>query len=298
MSDDLAVMRDDPGNAKAAPEIVIEPIAGADRKRRAEIEAAIRGLPILPEEEWQVRHTVDELCLRAAIYAASQRNGRVPPPIRPATRQMMIKELEEFERRAFDLAEKIERGDGSKRARERLKRAREKLARLIGGLHGPTIEALDGVPVQGRAILGVKHRSPMKLEDPLVLRALARAARIEADKARAVPDKAENADQLEELFAMVRGLRRLEPDGPRYAGGVGRPPNRQVHAIADLITEAYALTGEETTFSQGKRLNQDAVRGPFIEFASTIFAIMGIRHDALRYVSVAAFARRGRGRKR
>ncbi len=167
-------------------------------QRRAEIEAAIRDLPIFPENEWQVRLIVDELCLRADIIAASKGDGRAPPHFRPATRQMTMNELRQLRRRFFDLARKVERGGvKTKRARERLKRAREQLARLIEGLHAPTIEALNDAPalmVGGRPRLAVirhiEKRLPKKpLEDSdlsaLGLRyrsAVARAAEIQCQR--------------------------------------------------------------------------------------------------------------------
>jgi hypothetical protein len=277
---------------------------------RAEIEAAIRGLPIVPEEEWQVPFLVRELCLRAANFSASKGDGRGPPHSRPATRQMTLKELEKLERQCFDIAQKIERGIKTKLAREQTKRAREKLVGLIEGLHAPTIEALDRTPglrVGGGPIHPganyFENRLPKKLlEEPglsaLELRScgeLARAA-IKTEKGRDIAEKAESGDPL---LAMFPDLRRLLPKGPQYAEHVGRLPNRQLQAIANLITKAYFdLTGREPTFSQGTPgLDEDGVHGPFIKFARKMFAIMGIDHDPLRYVSVAAFALRGRGRK-
>jgi len=272
----------------------------SERKRHAEIEAAIRGLPILPEEEWQVRHIIDELCLRAAILSAPKGDGRAPPHPRPATRQMTLKELRELERRMFDLARKLERGVRTKRTQEPLNRARERLARLVEGLHAPTLEALRCAPAFAD-INYFEDRLPNKLlADGSDLSALemrywgklAHLAGIEAVKAQAVAAQVASGDPLNDVFAMVPSLLRLQADEPRY-DDVGRPPNRQVHAIADLIVEAYALAGQEPTFWQGNR----RPAGPFIEFAREIFGIMGIRRDPLRYVSVAAFARRGRGRK-
>lgn len=305
-------MRDDTEkeNAEAAPATVIEP------RLRAEIEAAILALPILPKEEWQVRHIVDDLCLRAAILSASKGDGRVTPHFRPATRQTTLKELNELERQMSGLARKLERGVRTKRARERFNRARERLARLVKGLHAPTTVALSCAPalmVGGRPILAdinyFENQLPNKLlADGSDLSALemrywgklARLAGIEAAKAQAVADEAASDDPIDDVFVMFPSLVRLQPDEPRYADDApGRPPNQQVHAIARLICSAYQqLTGHEPIFGHGKS-GPDApnVHGPFIDFSREVFAIMGIPHDALRYVSVAAYARRGRGRK-
>jgi hypothetical protein len=67
------------------------------------------------------------------------------------------------------------------------------------------------------------------------------------------------------------------------------------------LTKAYAdLTGRQPTFTHhgAGTKDKDAVSGPYIDFARDMFAMLGIGRDALSYVAKAAYARRGKGRKK
>jgi len=118
-------------------------------RKYSDIEAAVRRLPILHEQTYYATYLVDYLALMGIILDETGGDGTVPFHLRPATPEMIKKELGKLEKRANDLAGKIERGG-------RTKRAREQLARHIRKLRGPTITALsdvDAVVYGGQQIL-------------------------------------------------------------------------------------------------------------------------------------------------
>ena len=116
-----------------------------DYRNYSDIEAAVRRLPILPEQTYYVLHLVDDLAVRGIIIDEMGGDGTVPSRFRPATDGMVKKELGELERCANDLANKIESGG-------RTKRAREQLAQHIREMRGPTIMALSDAPAFPTAV--------------------------------------------------------------------------------------------------------------------------------------------------
>jgi hypothetical protein len=83
-----------------------------DAAVRKLIDAAVRKLPIIPEQVWKARELVDYLMRMWLLIAEKGSNLHFPPNWRPATKPTVIKELIELERRASELANKIDKGAG------------------------------------------------------------------------------------------------------------------------------------------------------------------------------------------
>lgn len=97
----------------------------------AKIKSILCGLPLLDQQVWSIDHIARELCLRGAILSASGGDGKVLPKLRHASTATVRKQLTEFRSRTASLAEKIERGGRSVRAREQLAKLVELVERYI-----------------------------------------------------------------------------------------------------------------------------------------------------------------------
>jgi len=238
--------------------------------RYSEIDAAVRRLPILPEELWGVGNVVDELALRAMINDGG--DGTVPAHFLPATAKMVAKQLAELERRADDLAQKIEKKGGAKRARQQL-------ARHIRELNGPTLTAMSDVqPIDG-ALPDVRYfltRLPEKLDagEGITSAELRYWARIAKEAIAVIPKNA--------------------------ASDVGRRPDRRAQIVANtLAREYFNLTGKEPKFvTRSCEDSEGKVEGEFLDFVGEIFKLLNIERNPIRYASVAAYRLRGKGRKK
>ncbi len=187
---------------------------------------------------------------------------------------MVKKELGELEKRANDLANKIERGG-------RTKRAREQLAQHIREMRGPTITALSDAPA-------VVNGGQQVLADTWYFKT-------------GLPEKLDADEEITsaelKFWALIAKLAKDVPLKPR---NVGRLPDRRTHNVAYALALGFLnLTGNEPTFSTvaGKE-DEGTVYGPFLDFVQEIFQILNIKREALSYASVAAFKLRGRGRKK
>jgi hypothetical protein len=240
----------------------------AVQKLRVPIEAAVRSLRILPGQRWRVRRIVNELCWRGALYAETGGGWMCGPHMRPATREMVKRELAELLDRALCLADKIERKGGTTRAREQL-------ARRIQVLHAPTLTALTP-RIDSEEILDLVDTLPMKLLSRCDLSAT--EMRYWAFRASAA------------LAEMERTVRKVDiefdPQVPQYANAVGRPPDVQAIMVADLLARSYRdLTGKRPTLTNN--YDGGAVSGQFLDFVSPIFVILGISY-AVHYARKAS----------
>ncbi len=244
---------------------------------RAEIEAALRELPEkepgapcagLPREQY-IRHAVDELCHRGALLQRSGGTGTTPPHYRPCSAETMTKELKELKDRAEKLARKT-----ANHGRD--KRAREKLASLLRGLHATTIEELDDAPV---FIVDGKPRLP-----------------VFSDILRSLPDRLERGLAVSERDVQLVALlarHTLKRTSGYYYPSIGRLPDRQAHIIADLLATAYRdLTGREpgytvpteTTKSYDLRLAGKVISGEWGLFVEKIFKALGLKRAVVHTV--------------
>jgi hypothetical protein len=242
-------------------------------RKYSDIEAAVRRLPILHEQTCYVTHLVDYLALMGIIIDEIGGDDALPFYFRPATAEMVKRELGELEKRANDLANKIERGG-------RTKRAREQLARHIREMQGPTITALSDAPA-------VVYGGQQMLADTWYLET-------------GLPEKLEAGEEVAitelRFWALIAKLAKDVPLKPR---SVGRLPNKRVHNIANTLARGYLnLTGNKPTFSVvvGKE-GEGTVYGPFLDFVREVFQLLDIKRDALSYASTAAYKLRGSGRK-
>lgn len=246
----------------------------SDYRNYSDIEAAVRRLPILHEQTYYVRHVVDYLALMGIIFDEIGGDAALPFHFRPATAEMVKRELGELEKRAKDLASKIERGG-------RTKRAREQLARHIREMRGPTITALSDAPAVdygGQQILADTWYFETRLPEKL-----------EAGEEVAIAEL--------RFWALIAKLAKDVLLKPR---NVGRLPDKRVHSVANALASGYLnLTGNEPTFSTvaGKE-GEGTVYGPFLDFVREVFQLLDIKRGALSYASTAAYKLRGSGRKK
>jgi hypothetical protein len=238
----------------------------ASSARRADIERVLRSLHVLPAQVDRIHALADGL---ETLAAAGPQPA--PPHLRPGSTRTVVKQLNDLRRLSSSLADKLERG-GS------FTRACEQLCLLLRTLTGDTRQSID------------KSAQTSTLNLAFIFNDL--------------PKRLLDAGSMD-MGALVLPLRQLaEIAGSASAAAPkgtpsGRPPDHYTMAVARLAARQYQiLTGNEPNFWQGNRAGQDKVRGPFFDFARDLFAVMGIRHDALTYVSRAAFDLRGRGRKK
>jgi hypothetical protein len=87
---------------------------------------------------------------------------------------------------------------------------------------------------------------------------------------------------------------------PKETKDEGRAPDRRAMIVARWLARAYPkLTGLEPTFAGKIGTEADGqVYGPFLDFVHLIFEAMNIKHDPLSFAARAAYALRGKGRKK
>ncbi len=252
---------------------------------RPDIEAAFEAILPEPKPEqlrrFDVQFWIDDLCLRGLLLERAGGDGRAPPRFRPCSTATAKRELTELRDRAEKLAEKLAR-------RRRDRRAREQLAKLLRGLHAPTIELMDGAP-------------PFKFRGSLWLPVF-------SDMLRSLPNRLEQGVGPSVLDmrllawlardALTRAERRDYPP-------VGRPPHRQAHIIARDLARAYReLTGRETTATTPTDATKSYVgregkaAGDWVSFVERNFAALGIERAAWSDALRAGRNLRGRGRRK
>jgi hypothetical protein len=261
---------------------------------RAKIKSILCRLEILHEQIWLVEHVVEELCLRGTILAKSGGDGRALPKFSSASAATVERQLTEFQLRTANLAEKIEKGGRSVRAREQL-------ARLVDSLSATSIFAMADAKLDGCYILpDVSQLTTGTLSARLLGR---------RDDSFQHPDVP--APELRFWSAVAAKAYAVAKKN------TGHPPNMQVHNIAELIVRSYErLTGREPTFSSTtrRRVSQKlsyagSTRRPPLprkrknagripSLCTRHINALGIGIDAISYIAPAAFKRRGKGRRR
>ncbi len=245
---------------------------------RSKIEAAVRGLQISAESPYVWQHVsdlIDYVALMGNIIEEKGGDLTLPPNLRPASKEMVIKELVELERRASDLANKIDRKGGTTRARAQL-------AKHIRELHLPTIAAMTEAPEVIAPYFEAKL--PEKLERDIdvtsrEMRFWAEIARLAAiEMRRPEADRSSEAEDSE--FA------KMFPEAARVRVGfqhpstrnVGRPQNRLAQNVADELARKYFMfTGKRPTVSVVVGGEKDGMAyGPFLDFTREIFALQNI----------------------
>ena len=227
-----------------------------------DIEAAVLRLPINDEQMPHVWQLVDYLALMGNIIKERRGDLTLPARSRPATKAMVIKQLVELERRASDLAEKIDRKGGAKRAREQL-------ARHIRELHSPTIAALSEAPevitpyfvAELPAKLGARryrtYRREMRFWAEIAKLAAMEMLRPEADRS----SEAEDA----EFFKMFpeATLNRVDFQPP-IIGDVGRPQknSRRMWQMNLRTSISYLLVNNQP--SSPPRMRGKRNKAPFM----------------------------------
>jgi len=239
----------------------------------AEIQAAVNRLPVIREQAAYTSHLVDYLALMGNIIEAKGGDLTVSQDFRPATPEMVGKELAELESRFRDLADRIEQKRGATRARDQL-------VLLIQKLRGPTISALSDAPpitVAGEQILVDSWHFRSGLP-----------GRIAAGHVTSIELK------------MWSTIARLAASAPIKGTNVGRPANKLAHNVASELARKYRLlTGREPTFTSVVAADAyGETAGQFVDFAREIFALLKIKSDALTYASAGAHKLRGKGRKK
>ena len=244
----------------------------ASPSRRAAIERVLRSLPLLPAEMERVQPLADQLEILAAAGPAP-----APPRLRPGSAATVAKQLRELLRLSSSLADKLERGGGSARCRERLRN-------LLRELTSDTIQSIDkAIQAQSSAV----NLAFMLNDLPKYLGAGDRPYGMTP------PDDVKAAQ-------LLRQIAEIAASAAPIGTPAGRPRDHYFMVVARIAARQYQiLTGKEPTFSHGpRRADQDAVHGPFVDFGRELFAVMGIRRDALTYISQAAYELRGAGRKK
>jgi hypothetical protein len=271
-----------------------------ENPKYSDIDAAVRRLLKIPD---QVPHDywdlVDYLALMGNIIDERGGDLSVPAPFRPATHGMVIKELDELERRASDLANKIDRKGGTKRASAQL-------ATHIRNLHRPTRLALsESAQVIAPYFL---EGLPDKLESRENLTSCelrffaqtAKLANLALMKKRSVTD-ASSADVLphsaclraEAEESTVKGTPHaarapIDFHWPRMENDVGRPQSRLAHNVAYELARKYLiLTGTRPTIIIAGGEKEGTPKGPFLDFIREIFDLLNIKRDALHYARTA-----------
>lgn len=211
----------------------------------------------------------------------------------------------ELERRANDLAGKIEKGGGTTRAREQL-------ARHIRNLQAPTLAALMNAPpimVGGEQRLADIHYFSNGLPEKLDREGATTSvelrfwAQIASEAAKGFASQTRRASIDLHFLRMFPNSARFDVAPPKVQEE-GRPPDRNAQIVASTLAHNYALlTGKEPTLPTVSIVGSDkghvgTVYGEYLDFVKEIFRILNIKRDALRYASVAAYKLRGKGRKK
>lgn len=237
------------------------------------LKARIFGLPVRSEGESRLITLTNTLAL-IGIRIRDGDDGAAPPQFREADPETTSKQLHEIEARTRNLAEKIENGG-------RTTRAREQLARRIDTLNASTVSMLSELPM-------VTANSQVLSMDWAYFRSrlprdLSAGNAIEAPYLRLIADAAKRALQIEPPVQAV-----------------GRPPDNRAQIVADILAKAYLkLTGLEPTFTVVAGLAKEGeVRGPFLSFVRDVFEQLNINRDATVYASRAARALRAKGRRK
>jgi hypothetical protein len=247
---------------------------------RANIERAIQALDLLPGKMDRAVALAGNLALLAKGpqrgNKESHRKIDTPSRFLAGNDATVRKQLTELARRSRNHAERQERGGSAKRADEQL-------TKRILGLSTDTRNALE-------AALTGKHF-------PINLAAL---APVRKDDGTPVPaawlEHSPFPDELRQIAELAEAALRRTPVGRR----TGRPPNHHAMTVARILVRAYPeLTGRPPTFSHGTSKNEDPVHGAFYQFGRKVFRIIvGKHHNALSYLSRAAYELRGTGRKK
>jgi hypothetical protein len=223
---------------------------------RAKIEAAIRRLPILPDQQWRVPGLVR--CLVLMIDGMGQ-GGKAPPHFRPANRETIERQLSALERRAADLADRLEGGRGAKRAREQL-------ANLLRDVFEDTINALADAP----SVKVDGHATTLRI----------------GYVCGALPDELQTGEPVSpkdlriiaESAAVVRSIHQT---GSR----AGRPRVYHAQAVANIAAEAhYNLTRRTPAVS---RWSGDKPGGSFLTLVEELFKALGVKAFGLTHAEQA-----------
>lgn len=222
----------------------------------AAIEAAIRKLPILPEQRGRVPEVARSLAMMVDVTGGG---GKAPAHFRPANRETVDRQLSDLAGRAADLAVRLEEKRGAKRARQQL-------ARLLRGLFEDTIDALAAAPA-------------FTIDGQQVMLKLDYACRV-------LTDELENGEpispkDLRIIAARAASARSLNPSGTN----AGRPRLFHAQAVADLAGEAYfSLTGHAPAIN---RWSGDKPGGPFLTFIEDLFKALGVKAYGLTHADQA-----------
>jgi hypothetical protein len=224
---------------------------------RAGIEAAIRRLPVLAEQEWRVPVLVAAF---AMMTDKIDFGGKVPPHFQCANQMTVEKQLVELRTRASRLAMTIERGGATNRARQQL-------ALLIRSLSGDALEALGNAAtaiVGGQPCFVNVGYLRVGLPDDLD-----RGEPISADALRIIAGAAE--------AALERAQARNQP---------GRPPNLHAQEVARVAAGAYRnLTGQLP--SPVPKGNQTRGSQEVVRLVGAIFKALGVAGDPISYARPA-----------
>ena len=245
-----------------------------DFARYSDIEAAIRRLPVLSDESYRIPLLADLLAQIGLTIRETGGDGTAPPHFRPASAATIRNDLEELERRARDLAKKIEAGGSQTRARAQL-------ARHIQGLNMPTIGALSKSP----AI--IVDDQPIRIDWAYFRQGFPTDLQAGGDI---------TAAYLAILADLTGAALKAELEGT----AAGRLPDNRARVVANLLAKNYSsLTGLDPTFATvaGKE-GEGKVYGPFLDFVKEIFEALGIERAGLSNASRAARTIRGKGRKK
>jgi len=257
----------------------------------------VRRLPINADQTPYVWLLVDYLALMGNIINEREGDLTLPRNLRLATKAIVVKELVKLEQRASDLANKIEKKGGTKRAREQL-------AQHIRELSFPTVAALSEAPEVITPYF--QEGLPNKLErDESVtsreLRFWAQIANLATiEMRRPAADRSSETEHSEFFKRFPEAARIRVGFQPPRTQNVGRPQNRLAQNVADELARKYfIITGKQPTFStvSGKE-GEGEVYGQYLDFTREIFALLNIKVDPLSYASRAAYKLRGRGRKK
>jgi hypothetical protein len=201
----------------------------------------------------------------------------LPPNLRPASKEMVMKELVELERRASDLANKIDRKGGTTRARAQL-------AKHIRELHLPTIAAMTEAPEVIAPYFEAKL--PEKLERDIdvtsrEMRFWAEIARLAAiEMRRPEADRSSEDSEFAKMFPEAARIR-VGFQRPKTRD-VGRPQNRLAQNVANELARVFMFTGKRPTVSTVIGSEKEGMAyGPFLDFTREIFALLYIEPHAL-----------------
>jgi hypothetical protein len=239
-------------------------------EKYAEIDAIIRRLPVRQGDLWRVAARVDQLAIIGLLHSEKPSDGTAPAHFRSANATMIRKELAAIRSLAKEIL-----------ANSRAKVPRKRLARLIGGLHEPTITALSesgSISIDGRQVGIDWHYFTEILPRDLL-------------------DISELRDEyLQAIINITEDAERKPLGGQR----VGRPPDNLARVVSVLLARMYKdLTGLEQTITIAVgSVDEGKAKGPYLKLVVDIFLLLNIDRAALSFASRAARGLRGSGRKK